>query len=107
VFGQKQVKIKVTLNGEDYKTNFENKDISISLPIFTIHGNHDYPNEDFGKISVCDLLHANDYVNYFGRQRNLHSMVIRPLIITKLGSTTQIALYGLGYVKDDILRELF
>jgi len=37
------VKIQVSLNGKEYKPNFANEDINISLPIFTIHGNHDYP----------------------------------------------------------------
>jgi double-strand break repair protein MRE11 len=73
----------------------------------TIHGNHDYPSTDFGKTSVCDLLQASNYVTYFGKQLNLHEFTIRPLIITKAGSTTKIALYGLGYIKDPILNDLF
>jgi double-strand break repair protein MRE11 len=104
VFGNKQVNLNVTLNGDKYRSNFENEDVSISLPIFTIHGNHDYPTNDFGKISACDLLQASNYVNYFGKYPNLHEIVIRPLIITKAGSSSKIALYGLGYIKDLILN---
>ena len=43
VFGNRKVGLKVTLNGNEFKTNLENEDLNVSLPIFTIHGNHDYP----------------------------------------------------------------
>lgn len=43
VFGNKEVSIEVSLNGEQFNSNFSNKIVNISLPIFTIHGNHDYP----------------------------------------------------------------
>jgi double-strand break repair protein MRE11 len=84
--------------------------LRVSLPIFTIHGNHDYPTNEFGKISACDLLQASNYVNYFGKHLDLRSIVIRPLIITmdgNAGKGGRIALYGLGYIKDQILNELF
>jgi double-strand break repair protein MRE11 len=107
VFGTRELKLEVTLNGEPYRTNWSSNNINIALPIFTIHGNHDYPTNEFGKISACDLLQASNYVNYFGKHLNLKQIVIRPLIITKAGSQTKIALYGLGYIKDQILNELF
>jgi double-strand break repair protein MRE11 len=107
VFGTRELKLEVTLNGEPYRTNWSSNNINIALPIFTIHGNHDYPANEFGKISVCDLLQASNYVNYFGKHLNLHSILIRPLIITKPGAKTKIALYGLGYIKDPILNDLF
>ena len=31
------------MDGKEYPTNFTNQIVNISLPIFTIHGNHDYP----------------------------------------------------------------
>jgi double-strand break repair protein MRE11 len=85
----------------------EDPALNVSLPIFTIHGNHDYPTSDFGRISSCDLLQASNYVNYFGKYPNLKNIVIRPLIISKHGSSARIALYGLGYIKDTILNEMF
>jgi double-strand break repair protein MRE11 len=99
VFGSKTPALHVSLNGRAYRTNFEDPDLHISLPIFTIHGNHDYPTNEFGKISACDLLQASNYVNYFGKHLDLRQIVIRPLIITKRNSTARIALYGLGYIK--------
>ena len=92
--------------------NFGNQNLNIALPIFTIHGNHDYPSNDFGKISVCDLLHASNYVNYFGKHLNLNDqgqkkIVIKPLIFQKNGSPIKLALYGLGYIKDLKLHNMF
>lgn len=84
----------------------------MSLPIFTIHGNHDYPSNDFGKISVCDLLHASNYVNYFGKHINISTqgvkqILVKPLIFQKKGSSTRLAIYGLGYIKDHKLHKIF
>lgn len=56
---------------KDYKINFENENLGIKMPVFTIHGNHDYPNNEFGKVSICDLLHVSNYANYFGKHRDL------------------------------------
>jgi DNA repair exonuclease SbcCD nuclease subunit len=81
------------------------------LPIFTIHGNHDYPSNDFGKISVCDLLHASNYVNYFGKHLNMmeqgmKKIIVKPITFNKKGSTSKLAIYGLGYIKDLKLHKM-
>jgi double-strand break repair protein MRE11 len=107
VFGNVGSPLRVSLNGTPYRSNLDDPGLRVSLPIFTIHGNHDYPTNEFGKISACDLLQASNYVNYFGKHLDLRSIVIRPLIINKPGSHARIALYGLGYIKDQILNELF
>ena len=91
--------------------NFSNQNLNIELPIFTIHGNHDYPSNDFGKISVCDLLHASNYVNYFGKHLNLSrqgekQIVVQPLVFQKNGLSTRLAIYGLGYIKDVKLHKM-
>lgn len=106
VFGSKEVLIGASLNGSnvDFKPNFYDKNINISLPIFTIHGNHDYPSGDFGRVSICDLLHASFYLNYFGRHLNMQNIIIKPIIIEKKNIKTKIALYGLGYIKDHVLN---
>ena len=83
--------------------------MNISLPIFTIHGNHDYPSNDFGKISVCDLLHASNYVNYFGKYLEPTSskkIIVKPIIFFKDGFKSKLAIYGLGYIKDLRLNEM-
>ena len=43
--------------------NFANENMKIGLPIYSIHGNHDYPSTNFGNISVLDLLSLNNLVN--------------------------------------------
>lgn len=91
--------------------NFSNQNLNISLPIFTIHGNHDYPSNDFGKISVCDLLHASNYVNYFGKHLNLtdkgqKKIVVKPIIFQKNKLSTRLAIYGLGFIKDAKLHRM-
>lgn len=78
--------------------------MSIKLPIFTIHGNHDYPSNDFGKLSICDLLHVSNYANYFGKHTSLSEIVIKPIIIEKKDVSIKIAIYGLGYIKDTVLN---
>lgn len=85
--------------------NFNSENVNIGLPIFTIHGNHDYPSNDFGKISVCDLLHASNLVNYFGKKntyidRNTKKLKVTPLIFQKPNQKKKLALYGIGYIKD-------
>ena len=81
--------------------------MSVKLPVFTIHGNHDYPCNDFGRLSICDLLHVSNYANYFGKHTDLEKVVISPIIIEKEGLGTKVAIYGLGYIRDPVLNEMF
>lgn len=48
------------------KINYENKDLNIGLPVFTIHGNHDDPCGE-GNLSAVDVLSSCGLVNYFGK----------------------------------------
>ena len=47
--------LQVTYEGRPWAVNF-NQGKGVSLPIFTIHGNHDFPNMDYGRVGSCDLL---------------------------------------------------
>jgi len=49
------------LNGP-YPANYLNENLNIDLPIFTIHGNHDYPSTTGNNISSLDVLHASHLV---------------------------------------------
>ncbi len=73
VFGEKISGIEVTGVGryKGYQPNFSDENKRVSLPIFSIHGNHDYPSNDFGRLSINDLLHTTHYLNYFGKQLDL------------------------------------
>lgn len=78
--------------------------LNIQLPIFTIHGNHDFPMQT-GSLSVCDLLHASNYVNYFGKQLSTNQVKVKPIIFRK--ENTIVSLYGLGYIQSFRLSRLF
>ncbi|WFD25609.1 meiotic recombination [Malassezia nana] len=96
--------------------NCEDTDLNVSMPVFSIHGNHDDPQgmgED-GTLSALDVLAAAGLLNYFGRlplpsstSRKRRApgsedvMGIRPILLQK--GDTRIALYGMGYIKDERL----
>ena len=44
----------------------QDPNMNVSLPVFSIHGNHDDPT-GLGGFSCLDLLHEARLVNYFGK----------------------------------------
>lgn len=99
VFGNKD--IDFDMYGGD--ANFLNNNLNVKLPIFTIHGNHDVPMQ-FGK-SICDLLQACNYANYFGNYPNTNEIHVVPLKFKKRKTT--VSIYGLGYIHPFRLSRLF
>ncbi|KAL6445377.1 hypothetical protein ACFW04_002289 [Cataglyphis niger] len=83
--------------------NYEDPNLNVSMPIFTIHGNHDDPS--FGTVGSMDVLSATGLVNYFGKWTDLTRVVIPPLILKK--RNTHVALYGLSYINDQRLSRLY
>lgn len=51
------------------------------------------------------MLEAANMVNYFGRQRSVDDIVLEPLLFRK--GKTQLALYGLGNMRDERLHAAF
>ncbi|EAT37438.1 AAEL010595-PA [Aedes aegypti] len=84
--------------------NYEDPNMNIAIPMFSIHGNHDDPS-GFGRISSLDLLSTNGYVNYFGKWTDLTKINISPILLKK--GETKMALYGLSYISDARLARLF
>ncbi|XP_021704981.1 double-strand break repair protein MRE11 [Aedes aegypti] len=84
--------------------NYEDPNMNIAIPVFSIHGNHDDPS-GFGRISSLDLLSTNGYVNYFGKWTDLTKINISPILLKK--GETKMALYGLSYISDARLARLF
>lgn len=84
--------------------NYEDPNMNIAIPLFSIHGNHDDPS-GFGRISSLDLLSTNGYVNYFGKWTDLTKINISPILLKK--GETKMALYGLSYISDARLARLF
>lgn len=84
--------------------NYEDPNMNIAYPVFSIHGNHDDPS-GFGRLSALDLLSTNGLVNYFGKWTDLTKVNITPILLRK--GQTQLALYGLSYIQDCRLARLF
>ncbi|XP_012285624.1 double-strand break repair protein MRE11 [Orussus abietinus] len=83
--------------------NYEDPNINVSIPVFSIHGNHDDPS--FGSVGSLDLLAVSGLVNYFGKWTDLTRVIIPPLIFKK--GKSHVALYGLSYLNDQRLSRLF
>lgn len=84
--------------------NYEDPNVNIAIPVFSIHGNHDDPS-GFGRVSAVDLLSSHGYVNYFGKWVDLSRIIIKPLLLQK--GETKLALYGLGHISDARLCRMF
>ena len=84
--------------------NFEEEHINVSLPVFSIHGNHDDPT---GKNPVCQLevLSASGLINYFGKIINTDDITVKPLLLKK--NNIQVALFGLGSLSEERLHRSF
>ncbi|KAJ2743223.1 meiotic recombination [Coemansia sp. BCRC 34301] len=81
--------------------NYEDPNLNVCLPVFTIHGNHDDPSGD-GNLSAVDMLAAAGLVNYFGRQQEVERIRVSPVLLRK--GETRLALYGLGNIRDERLH---
>ena len=86
------------------EANYMNENLSVKLPIFIIHGNHDDPS-GLEYLSNIDLMNSNNYVNYFGKVTNIEEIEVVPILFVK--GKTKIALYGIGNMKDERLNIAF
>ncbi|KAJ9602672.1 meiotic recombination [Cladophialophora chaetospira] len=84
--------------------NYEDANINVGIPIFTIHGNHDDPTGD-GSYSALDILAVSGLVNYYGKVNQSDKIVVKPVLIQK--GRTKLALYGLSNVRDERLHRTF
>lgn len=84
--------------------NYEDPDMNISIPVFSIHGNHDDPSGD-GHFCSLDLLQVAGLVNYFGRVPEVDNIQVKPVLLQK--GRTKLALYGLSNVRDERLFRTF
>ena len=84
--------------------NYEDPDINISIPVFSIHGNHDDPSGD-GHFCSLDLLQCAGLVNYFGRIAEADNIAVKPVLLQK--GQTKLAMYGLSNVRDERMFRTF
>uniref|UniRef100_A0A9J2PEA3 Mre11 DNA-binding domain-containing protein n=1 Tax=Ascaris lumbricoides TaxID=6252 RepID=A0A9J2PEA3_ASCLU len=83
--------------------NYEDCNINVGLPVFTIHGNHD---DLSGKgLSALDLLHETGLINLFGKFEEIDKFVVSPILLKK--GKTNLAIYGIGSQRDDRLCRAF
>ena len=84
--------------------NYEDPNLNVSIPVFSIHGNHDDPTGT-GQLCALDLLSTAGLVNYFGKYTNLTQMDLSPVLLRK--GSTSLALYGIGSIRDERLHRMF
>ncbi|EHK98982.1 putative Double-strand break repair protein mus-23 [Glarea lozoyensis 74030] len=84
--------------------NYEDPDINVAIPVFSIHGNHDDPNGE-GNFCSLDLLQVSGLINYFGRTPESDKLEIKPILLQK--GQTKLALYGMSNVRDERLFRTF
>ncbi|CAN8002488.1 unnamed protein product [Ixodes hexagonus] len=84
--------------------NYEDANLNVSYPVFTVHGNHDDPTGS-ENLSIVDVLATSGLVNYFGKVTNMTDVRLSPLLLRK--GRTLLALYGLGWIRDERLHRLF
>ena len=110
-FGDKAIQIEFL---SDQKSNFhtsqfssvnyEDPNLNVSVPVFSIHGNHDDPSGPAG-LCALDLLSASGVLNYFGKTSSVDEIEIAPLLMRK--GPTKLAIYGLGSIRDERLHRIF
>ncbi|EWC45692.1 double-strand break repair protein mus-23 [Drechslerella stenobrocha 248] len=109
-YGEKPCEIEVlsdvstNLQGTFNHVNYEDPDINIAIPVFSIHGNHDDPSGE-GHLCALDILQVAGLLNYFGRAPENDNITISPILLQK--GTTKLALYGLSNVRDERLFRTF
>lgn len=94
----------VNFPGRFGTANYEDPNFNVAMPVFMIHGNHDDPTGE-GNLSAVDLLSTAGLVNYFGKSREVDDITMMPVLLKK--NSTQMALYGLGSMRDERLHRTF
>ncbi|XP_067221444.1 double-strand break repair protein MRE11 isoform X5 [Chanodichthys erythropterus] len=84
--------------------NYLDNNLNISIPVFSVHGNHDDPTGADGLCAI-DLLSCSGLLNHFGRSHSVEKLEISPVLLQK--GNTRIALYGIGSIPDERLYRMF
>jgi len=84
--------------------NYEDPNLNISIPVFSISGNHDDASGQ-GLLSPLDLLSVGGLINHFGRVTQSDDITITPLLLQK--GLTKLSLFGMASVRDERLFKTF
>lgn len=91
----------------DFTSNIQlnNNEVNfnVSIPILSIHGNHDDPS-GFNSISPLDILQSGGFINYFGKVDDVDNIMLDPILIEK---DRKVAIFGLGHIKDRRVYKTF
>ncbi|KAI9845692.1 MAG: Double-strand break repair protein mre11a [Thelocarpon superellum] len=120
-FGEKPCELEMlsdaseSFQGAFNHVNYEDPDINVAIPVFSIHGNHDDPSgvglavrassHNEGHLCALDLLQISGLVNYYGRTPESDNIAVRPILLQK--GHTKLALYGMSNVRDERLFRTF
>ncbi|KAI9713251.1 MAG: meiotic recombination [Bogoriella megaspora] len=109
-YGDKPCQLEMLSDGtENFEgvfnhVNYEDENINVAIPVFSIHGNHDDPS-GVGHYAALDLLSVAGLVNYYGKAKEADNISVKPLLLQK--GRTKLALYGLSNVRDERLFRTF
>ncbi|AFM98349.1 putative Mre11 subunit [Encephalitozoon hellem ATCC 50504] len=87
----------------NWNLNLHDQNITISVPVVAIHGNHDDPS-GVNMVSPLDILHSSGLVNYIGKHSLMDRIDVFPLLLQK---EYRVAIYGMGHIKDRRLYRMF
>ncbi|KAJ7720840.1 Mre11 DNA-binding presumed domain-containing protein [Mycena metata] len=114
--GDKPVQVELLSDPDEGKAdgfsfpavNYEDPNFNVSIPVFSIHGNHDDPQGAGSEGALCalDVLSVTGLINYMGKidlpvgdaEANNTGIAVRPILLRK--GNTHLGLYGIGNVKD-------
>ncbi|KAF5392723.1 hypothetical protein D9757_000826 [Collybiopsis confluens] len=91
--------------------NYEDTNLNVGIPVFSIHGNHDDPQGVGAQGALCalDVLSVSGLLNYMGKidlpvapgtnvETTTQAIQVRPVLLRK--GKSHLGLYGVGNVKD-------
>ena len=105
-FGPRPCELECLTDGSEHFdgtfgfANYEDPNLNVSIPVFSIHGNHDDPSGS-EHLASLDILGMGGLLNYFGRTLENDVINVKPVLFQK--GRTKLALYGMSNVRDERL----
>ncbi|KIY62380.1 DNA repair exonuclease, partial [Cylindrobasidium torrendii FP15055 ss-10] len=114
--GDKAVQVELLSDPDEGKAdgfsfpavNYEDPNLNVAIPVFSIHGNHDDPQGAGAEGALCalDVLSVSGLMNYMGKidlpmsdvDAPTTGIAVRPVLLRK--GNTYVGMYGIGNVKD-------
>ncbi|KAM3424058.1 Double-strand break repair protein [Cercospora zeina] len=109
-FGDKPCELQMLSDSSEHfagafnHVNYDDENINVAIPVFSIHGNHDDPSGE-GHLAALDILQAAGLLNYYGRTPESDNIHVKPVLLQK--GQTKLALYGMSNVRDERLFRTF